>query len=177
MEIFSYILSLAGLASMITASLVKGEKMKKILFFVFFGNILIATSYLVGGKGFNGAVSCYLGAAQAIINYFFDSKNRAIPKWLMGIYALSFIICNLAVGKFSVTVFLAIGATLAFVMSIAQHSGNKYRFWTLINICLWCIYDIFSEAFSPLITHGVLFIFNTAGILIHDKKRRKEELN
>ena len=56
MEILSYILSLLGMASMITASLIKGEKMKKTLFFVFCANALIATSYLVGGSGLNGEI-------------------------------------------------------------------------------------------------------------------------
>ena len=38
MQILSFILSLLGLTSMIIASLIKGENMKKILFFVFCGN-------------------------------------------------------------------------------------------------------------------------------------------
>ena len=108
MEILSYILSLSGLASMILASLIKGEKMKKILFFVFCGNVLVATSYLVGGSGFNGAASCYIGGIQAIINYFFDSKNKPLPKWLIAIYCVAFIACNLAVGGFKPLVILAI---------------------------------------------------------------------
>lgn len=172
MEILSYILSLLGLASMITASLVKGEKMKKILFFVFCGNVLVATSYLVGGSGFNGAASCYIGGVQAIINYFFDSKNKPLPKWLVAIYCAAFIICNLAVGGFKPLVILAIVASLTFVMCIGQTSGAKYRFWTIINIGLWCLYDILSESYNALITHGVLLVFTIVGMIVHDKKKK-----
>lgn len=170
MENLSYILSLLGLASMIIASLIKGEKMKKILFFIFCGNILVATSYLVGGSGFNGAASCYIGGIQAIINYFFDSKNKPLPKWLVAIYALAFVVCNLVVGGFKPLVILAIVASLTFVMCIGQTSGAKYRFWTIINIGLWCLYDIFSKSYSALITHGVLLVFTIIGMIVHDKK-------
>lgn len=172
MEILSYILSLLGLASMIIASLVKGEKMKKILFFVFCGNVLVATSYLVGGSGFNGAASCYIGGIQAIINYFFDSKNKPLPKWLVAIYALAFIVCNLVVGGFEPLVILAIVASLTFVMCIGQTSGAKYRFWTIINIGLWCLYDILSESYSALITHVVLLVFTIVGMIAHDRKTK-----
>ena len=170
MEILSYILSLSGLASMIIASLIKGEKMKKILFFVFCGNVLVATSYLVGGSGFNGAASCYIGGIQAIVNYFFDSKNKPLPKWLVAIYCVAFIVCNLVVGGFKPIVILAIVASLTFVMCIGQTSGAKYRFWTIINIGLWCLYDILSESYSALITHGVLLLFTIVGMIAHDRK-------
>ncbi len=172
MEILSYILSLSGLASMIIASMIKGEKMKKILFFVFCGNVLVATSYLVGGSGFNGAASCYIGGIQAIVNYFFDSKNKPLPKWLVAIYCVAFIVCNLVVGGFEPLVILAIVASLTFVMCIGQTSGAKYRFWTIINIGLWCLYDVLSKSYSALITHVVLLVFTVVGMIIHDKKKK-----
>ena len=75
MQTLSYVLSLLGLSSMILASLTKGERMKTILFLVFCGNVLVATSYLVGGDGINGAISCYIGCLQAGINFFFQRKN------------------------------------------------------------------------------------------------------
>ncbi len=175
MEILSYILSLLGMASMITASLIKGEKMKKTLFFVFCANALIATSYLVGGSGLNGAASCYIGAIQSIINYFFDSKNKPLPKWLIVIYCMAFIVCNLIVGGFNPLGILAIVASLTFVMCIGQSSGAKYRFWTLFNITLWGVYDILSESYSALITHIVLLVFTIVGMIVHDRKKKVKE--
>ena len=175
MEILSYILSLLGMASMITASLIKGEKMKKTLFFVFCANALIATSYLVGGSGLNGAASCYIGAVQSIINYFFDSKNKPLPKWLIVIYCIAFIVCNLVVGGFNPLGILAIVASLTFVMCMGQSSGAKYRFWTLFNIILWGVYDILSESYSALITHVVLLVFTIVGMIVHDRKKKVEE--
>lgn len=172
MQVFSYILSLMGLASAITASLLKGKNMKKILFFVFCSNILVAVSYLLAGSGINGAASCFLGGVQAIINYFFESKNKPLPKWLVAIYAVAFIALNLAVGGFNAIGALAIVASLSFVMCIGQKSGAKYRFWTIVNSVLWCLYDILSKSFGALATHVTLLAFTVIGMIIHDKKKQ-----
>lgn len=174
MQILSLILSVLGFLAVVTSSLIKGEKMKQILFLVFCANFLYATSYLIGGSGINGAASCYLGSFLAIINYFFESKNKAVPKWLIAVYAVSFAVLNLIVGGFNPLVYLAIVATLAFVLCINQKSGAKYRFWTMINLLLWCVYDLLSESYEVLIVHIVQVLFTVTGMIIHDRKKPKE---
>ena len=170
MQVLSFVLSALGMISMITATILKGENMKKILFLVFCGNVLVATSYLVGGSGFNGAASCYVGSIQAIINYFFDSKGKPLPKWLIAIYALAFIGVNLAVGGFKPITFLAIAACLIFIMCIGQKNGAKYRCWTIVNNSLWCLYAILTKSYGALATHIPIIIFSVAGIIVHDRK-------
>lgn len=174
MQILSFVLSILGLASMIAASLIKGKSMKKILFLVFCGNFLVATSYLVGGSGINGAASCYLGGIQSIINYFFESKNKPLPKWLVVVYAVAFVAVNIAVGGVSATGILAIVACLVFIMCIGQKNGAKYRFWTILNNLLWIIYDIVTRSFGALTSHVPLLVFTVAGMIIHDRKKGKD---
>lgn len=173
MQILSFVLSTIGLVSMIIASLIKGKNIKTILCLVFCSNLLIAISYLVGGSGINGAASCFIGAAQSIINYFFESKNKPLPKWLVAIYAVAFIAVNLIVAGFNALCVLAIVASLSFIMCIGQKSGAKYRFWIIVNSVLWCAYDIFSKSFSALPTHIILLLFTVAGMIIHDRKEKK----
>ena len=175
MQFLSYVLSLMGLVSMVLASLVKGQNMKKILMFVFMGNMLVATSYLLAGNGINGAASCYLGALQSIINYFYDAKIKPLPLWLITVYAVAFVILNLAVGGISPLGILAIVASLTFIMCIGQKNGKKYRFWTLVNMGLWCTYDSCSGSFGALITHGIQIVFAIAGMIIHDREIRGAE--
>lgn len=170
MQILSYILSFAGLASMIVASLIKGKNMKTILLFVFLGNLLVATSYLLTG-GINGAVSCYIGGAQTIINYFFDVKKKPLPRWLILIYAVAFVVLNLLTG-FSWLCMLAIAASLTFILCIGQKVGSKYRFWTLVNMALWCLYDVLSASFGVLFTHGTQLVFAVIGMVIHDRNNK-----
>ena len=157
---------------MICASLIKGAQIKKTLFFAFCGNFLVATSYLMD-SGINGAVSCYLGAAQSIINYFFAKAKKSVPYWLNILYALSFILVNLIVAKsFSYLVLLAIIASLIYVLCIGQKNGKAYRFWVLVNMILWCTYDVLSKSFAALITHISLLVFTIVGMLIHDFKKK-----
>ncbi|MBO4940970.1 MAG: YgjV family protein [Clostridia bacterium] len=176
MQTLSYILSILGLISMVTASLIKGKDMKKILFFVFCGNFLVATSYLIGGNGINGAAACYIGSLQTIINYFFDSKNKPLPTWLIVIYAIAIIALNIAVaGGITWLGLLVIVASLTFILCIGQKNGAKYRFWTIVNMVLWCTYDILSKSFGALITHAVLLLFTVIGMFVNDIKFSKTE--
>jgi hypothetical protein len=186
MDFLPYLLSLLGLIAMIIAPMVKGKNMKVILVLAFLGNFFVATSYVLTAN-YNGAASCYLGAIQCIINFvFFESRNKKLPMWLIWIYGASFVILNLAVSVESydfTNIFaliwntiislqlheiIAIVATLMFVAGIVQKNGAKYRIWSLINILLWCTYDILAAAWAPLITHGIQVLSNGAGIVVHD---------
>lgn len=176
MQTLSYILSILGLISMITASLIKGRDMRKILFFVFCGNFLVATSYLIGGSGINGAAACYLGGIQSIINYFFDSKNKPLPTWLIVVYATAIIVLNIVVaGGVTWLGLLVIVASLTFILCIGQKNGAKYRFWTIVNMVFWCTYDVLSKSFGALITHAVQILFAVVGMLVNDMKFSKTE--
>lgn len=170
MKILAYVLSALGLVCMISASLIKGEKMTKTLFLVFCGNLLCATSYLIG-DGINGAAACYVGTVQTLINYFFDSKNKPLPVWLIALYALAYVAVNIWVSNgISPIGILVIVASLTFIMCIGQKSGARYRFWTIVNMILWCVYDFIAPAYQGLVTHIPLLLFTVVGMIIHDRK-------
>ncbi len=174
MQILAYILSVAGLVAMISASLVKGERMKTILFLVFCGNALVGTSYLIDGSGINGAAALYLGALQTLINYFFNSKNKPLPKWLIAIYAVAIITLNIWVaGCVTPLGVLVIVASLTFIFCIGQSEGAGYRFWTIVNMLLWCLYDTLAGVYSALVSHGLLLVFTVGAMLWHDRKKEK----
>lgn len=173
MELTAYILSGLSLALMISASLIKGNHIKIILLFVFFGNFLAATSYFIS-DGINGAAACYLGSLQTIINYFFDCKNKKIPNWLNICYIVAIIAVNLIVaGGFSWLGLLVIVASLTFILCIGQENGRMYRFWTIVNMLLWCLYDILAKSYAPLMQHIALLAFTVIGMIIHDLKKNK----
>ena len=173
MEVLSYVLNFLGLASFVAASLVKGKRMRLILFLSFFGNAVMATAYLVLGRGINGAISGYIGGAQAVVNYFFEAKNKPLPKWLVGVYAAAFVGLNLWLGWGDWRCVLAIAACLCFVMSLVQPTGKEYRIWTMGNCTIWCSYDAFNRAWGALATHAIIGVFTVTGIVIHDIKKKK----
>lgn len=173
METVAFILSILGTVCACLPSLLKGKNMTGILLCVFLANAFVGISYVITGA-FNGAGSCFLGAVQTVINYFFDRKNKKLPTWLIVIYALSFAIVNLLVFD-SILDIIALLATLAFVMSIAQNSGPKFRIWALLNASLWATYDVCSLSFGPLVTHGIQTLTAISGIVIHDFRKGKKE--
>ncbi len=171
MQTLSYILSFIGLAAMVAASLIKGKNMKTILLLVFLSNLTVGTSYLCNGTGINGAAALYLACIQALINFFFQYRGKEIPKWLLLIYAAAIIALNIAVGGLKPLVLLVIVASLTFLLCIGQKNGAKYRFWTIVNISLWCLYDVLSKSYGALTTHVTLLVFTVVGMLIYDRKK------
>lgn len=169
MQFVYVILSFLGLASFVTAAVIKGEEIKKNLFLVFSGSMFVGISYLFTSAGINGSVSSFIGGLQAIINYFFNRNNKKIPKWLILVYVLIFLALNLAVINSPIGL-LALFASLCFVGSISAKDGKGYRLWQIINSSLWISYDIFSCSYGPLVTHSVLFGFTVFGMLINDYK-------
>lgn len=166
------ILSISGLIAFVVASMIKGEKIKKNLFFVFTGSVLVGSSYLFTPLGINGAVSSFIGAAQAVINYFFSVKDKKIPIWLILLYVMAFLGINLAVIESSIGI-LALMASLCFVGSISAKNGKWYRIWQVINSSLWISYDFLSGSTGPLVTHSVLLCFTVIGMFINDFKKQE----
>jgi len=169
MHLVYVILSFLGLVAFVAAAVIKGEGIKKNLFFVFSGSMFVGVSYLFTSAGINGSVSSFIGGLQAIINYFFNSNNKKIPKWLVLVYVLMFLALNLAVIN-SPTGLLALFASLCFVGSISAKNGKGYRLWQIVNSSLWISYDILSCSYGPLVTPSVLFGFTVVGLLINDYK-------
>ncbi|MBR5542842.1 MAG: YgjV family protein [Oscillospiraceae bacterium] len=175
METLSYALSLLGLAAMLTASLIKGKRMDAILLFVFLGNMLISTSYLVGGTGINGAAAGYLGSFQTVVNYLFLRKDKPLPKRLIVLFFISSILLNVWIAKgFDIFVALIMLAGVAFLMGIISKNGAKYRFWAILNITIFCIYDIVSGSWNVLLTHGFQLLVTLVGAIIHDRKKKNK---
>ena len=170
MDTLAFILSILSTICICIPSFIKGKNMKLILLFIFSANTLVATSYLLTGA-YNGAVSCFIGSAQTIINFFYDRKSKPLPVWLICIYSAAFICMNLLV--FSLwTDLIAMIASLSFILCIGQKNGAKYRLCTVLNSSLWITYDLISGSYGPLVTHSILFGSAIFGILIHDLKKK-----
>lgn len=168
MKILAFVLSTLGTISICIPPLLKGKNMKQILLLVFLANVFIGASYAIAGA-FNGAATCAVGAMQTIINYFFERKEKPIPKWLIAIYALSFTAANLLVFS-QITDIIALLAAIMFVMGISVKDGKRYRLCALINTVLWVIYDFVTLSFGPLSTHSIQLATIIFGMVVHDRK-------
>lgn len=175
-EILSLILNLISLGLMIATYFIKGNNMTKILVMVFIANISIAGGYALTGA-YQGAVTCFICSFQAIINSRFDKKNIPVPKWLLAIYIASIITVNLWSASWQITFLsiLAILASSAYVGCVASKNATMYRVFTLFNMGLWIVYDIFSKSYEALLNHSILLVFNIAGMILNDVKLKKAE--
>ncbi|MBE6689387.1 MAG: YgjV family protein [Ruminococcaceae bacterium] len=171
MEIISYILSIIALAVMLASSLIKGKNMKIILILVFLGNALLSTSYLISGS-LNGALTGYIASLFTIINYFFESKEKKLPMWLIVAYAATFVIINIVILSELVDL-IVIATSMLFVLSIVQKNGKNYRLCSLFNLLFLVIYDLLKPSYAPLLTHAVQLAVNVAGMIIYDTKKKK----
>ena len=170
MELLAFVLSMLGTVCICIPPLLKGKNMRLILLLVFLTNALLATSYILT-SALGGAATCIVGAAQTIINYFFERKNKAIPAWLIGIYAVTFIAANLLVFKKFADI-IAILAALMFILAICQKNGRKYRIWTFVNTALWIIYDFITGSYGPFTTHLIQISTIIFGMIVYDRKER-----
>ena len=168
MIILSYVLNVLGIALVILPSLIKGEKMTAVLVLLSSGNLLVALGYLAAGSGINGAASCFAGFLVTLINFCFTSRGRAIPIPLAAVYAVLLIGINVWVGGINIHTAIAIAACLVFIAGIFQPNGKGYRIFTILNILLWCTYDLTTKTYSALISHSIQLIFVIVGILAND---------
>jgi len=152
--------------------IIKGKNMKLILTVVFLNNLLVAVSYILT-KDASGAAICFVGAAASIVNYFFDSKGKKLPIWLLVVYALAFTAVNLWTIK-QVADILTLLAALAFVMAISQTNGKHYRLWALANASLWLVFDLIVWATGPIIAHLAQFAIIIIGMVAYDRKKNEE---
>ena len=66
-----------------------------------------------------------LGLACIILASLIKGKKmKQVPKWLIGLYALSFVAINLRFGGLYFYTFLAIAACMTLIMAILQKSGK-----------------------------------------------------
>ena len=167
MEIFSYIASF--ISTILGLCEPFGKKMKTILMFNFAGNFLVGLSYLLV-SGYSGAAICSVACVQVAVNYFYDIKNKKLPKTLIAIYAIAFLAVNLVTFKAWYDV-LSLIAAMLFVLSVAQNEAKYYRILYFLNSAVWILYDFLAGAYGNLFTHIVLVIATFIAIIISDIKK------
>jgi len=145
------------------------KKMKTILIFNFIGNLLVGLSYLFV-SGYSGAAICGVACVQVFINYGFGTKQKKVPLWLLGIYAMAFLAVNLISFTHWYDI-LSLLAALMFVLYAAQSKPKYYRVFYMTNSLLWIGYDFIAGAYGNLATHTILFVSTTIAIIVRDRKK------
>lgn len=149
------------------------KKMKTVLIFSLIGNALIATSYLIVG-GFSGAAICFTAAVQLIINFFYASKSRPLPKIWLALHLAAFTAVNLLTFRAWYDS-LSLVAAMLFVLSVSQSNAKYYRAIYIPNLIIWIVYDIFAFAYGNLVTHAVVLAALLVAVAVRDRKVMKND--
>ena len=166
-QIISTIISVAATVEGLIEPFFK--KMKTVLLFNLLGNALVGVNYLLT-ESYSGGMICGVAILGLCVNYYFTSREKKIPKWVIVLHAAAFLSANLIAFAYWYDVFALI-ASLLFVLSIAQDSTKYYRLLYISNSLVWIAYDIFAKSWGNLFTHSVLLVAIFISIMIRDRKK------
>ncbi len=128
-------------------------------------NLLGMLNYLLLG-GLSGAWICVAASVQAVVIFFLNrSENgKNLRKWLMLLFCAIYIVGTWIVYQDIGDLFSCVGA-LIYVASILQTNSMKYRFLSVPNAIVWIVYDIFTMAYTHLLSQTLKLCSAVIGIL------------
>ena len=162
-----------------TVAAIIGFQLKKqhhIIISQFFSNSLVALSYIVLDiSKIAGGITCLVGAAQTLINFFYLKKDKTPPKGL----TLVFLAAYIGASVFALSVadairfpydLLPLLGSFAFLIGVSTKNSTATRYWFLANIIIWIVYDAAAApvAVANLVTHTCILISVIVGIVRYD---------
>ncbi len=162
-----------------TVAAIIGFQLKKqhhIIISQFFSNSLVALSYIVLDLSkITGGITCLVGAAQTLINFFYLKKDKTPPKGLTLVFLAAYIgasVLTLSLAQ-SVSIpydLLPLLGSFAFLIGVSTKNSTATRYWFLANIIIWIVYDAAAApvAVANLVTHTCILISVIVGIVRYD---------
>lgn len=152
-----YIAQFIGLLTTVCSVVaVQFKSIRNILIGEIFANLLVALNYALLG-GLSGAGVCILATAQTIWIYFYNKKKKEFPLpinicFMLSYAAVSFLSFN------GIPSILSCIAALLYAMSVTRSESGSYRIFMLLNSIVWIVYDIYTHAYTTILTHGFLVL-------------------
>ena len=139
------------------------KSMRIVLLLQIVANGLLGLQYAIRGAD-SGVWSLVLGVVQIIVSYAFNVKGVRFPKWLLLIFISGYLAITVFTFKniFDVLPFVAL---CIFSVSIIQEKSRICRLLSTFNSITFLIYDVSTQSYSAIITHGTILVFLIVGIL------------
>lgn len=156
MGIHFYIAQVIGLLTTVVAVVsVQFKNVRHILIGCILSNVMVAVNFALLG-GLSGTWICILAAFQTIMMYFLDKREDTvrIKGWLLALFTIMYIGGTCVVYQGWGDLISCICAIL-YVLAIIQSDARNYRKFILVNAFLWVVYDIYTMAYSSVLTHGL----------------------
>lgn len=164
MELIDVIAYAVGLLTTAVAVLsMQFKSMRTVLLLQIVANGLLGVQYAIRGAD-SGVWSLVLGIVQIIVSYAFNVKSIRFPRWLLLLFIGGYLVITVFTFKniFDVLPFVAL---CIFSVSIVQEKSRICRLLSVFNSITFLIYDVSTQSYSAIITHGTILVFLIVGIL------------
>lgn len=166
---------LTALVSIYTVQL---KDMKPILLLNVLCNVLsVVTFYFAGGM--SGAWVCLIAIIQSLWIYDYTRQGRSFPVWLNYIFIALYSGAILFTMKYAYDLLPGLAAIM-YALGAVQKDSGKYRLFILVNSLSWIVFDLFTGAYTMIITHGLILVSILVAMIRLDRKRTavdERELN
>lgn len=144
---------------------------KQIILMFILVNLFSAINFILL-QSYSGAVICFFAIIQTFINKIFEKKQQSVPKVIIGMYIVISIILGVITFNNIIDIFPII-CSIVYTITIIQDKEKNIRRISLINIILWIIYDIVSQAYTAAISDFLMTISTIVGMYRFDYKKNK----
>lgn len=124
-------------------------------------------------QSYSGATICFFAIIQIFINYFFERKDKEVPKIVIGTYIIISIIIGVITFKNYIDI-LPIISSILYTLSIIQKQEKNIRRILLINSVSWTTYEFISMAYTAGISDALMVISTLIGMYRFDYKTKKK---
>ena len=133
-------------------------------------NIAIAINFAML-SGFSGSVVCIIGTIQTLVMFLMRRKDIEPKSWLLVAFLAAYIASSVFMYKAWYDILSAVAA-VTFAVAVFQKKPSMYRSIMLVNSCLWIVFDLATNAYTAIITHGAILISIIVGMLGLDAKKQ-----
>jgi len=154
------------------------KDMRKILILILIASITTAINYFMSDSS-GGYVAYIIATLVALTSGIFTMKGKKVPIFVVVLYCLAFVVANIFAYEAWYTAFAVVGAITG-VIGTTRENGMSYHVWILANSALWMCYDIFAEAYYPLVQHLIFTVIFAVGLgldIYKNIKKRSAEQN
>ena len=173
-EQLEIIISVLGYLVLITALIsMQVKKMQYLVIFQCVSNLCVVAQYLLRGE-FSAMGICTLGATLTLVIFFYDIKEKQVPKPIILSFVLAGIALTVAVVIMNGTFdpkgdIVPLVAWVVFNVAMMQSKSWIARIFMASNSALWLLHNVINYDLSLIITYTILFVTAVIGMVRLDR--------
>ena len=160
-----------GVIGIVFSVLSMQMKTKKNIMIMLIGLNLASALNFLFLESYSGCYVCFFGVVETVINYLFDSKNKKVPIYVIGIY----VIVNIILGISSYNEMLdiiPILCALLYCATVCTKKESNIRKEMLLNQILWLVYDLIVKAYMFSISNILTIVSTIISMYRYDYKKK-----